>query len=679
MEILALLLEKPGEVVSREEIRQRLWEDDTFVDFEHSLNAAVNKLREILGDDSLRPRFVETVPRRGYRFVGEIEHEPEKEVIPAPAMVTPTPKALPSRRILAVAGALVLVGVSAWMLLRSGHPEAFQIISNRQLTTTPGLATSPTFSPDGRQMAYAMDRGHGNEIFIRQVSPGGVELQLTSDGQQNVDPSWSPNGETVAYHAIKGKGIWLIPGLGGAPRRVTDFGSRPRWSADGQWLAFQSGDTTDLSAVNPGAFPPSTIWVVRQDGTGLRQVTQSGRPEGGHGQPSWSPDSRHIIFTSTFYGAATVDAVDLQTGTTTQIAPTSSFYVDPTYSPDGQYVFFGGTSATNETALWQMKISPKTSRPEGPPKVLLYGRIRHLQVAKDGKKILYTSVQASSSLESLALDKNLSPSGNVKTLRTDVGCRVTVPRISPDGKSIAFNLCWEGAATQVWTMQSDGTASSVLTSDTNTTGVPNWFPDSKHILYITCAPGNPEPTLRVIDTETRQSKVLGTLKHDVAQMSLSPDGKTLAFGVISGGKLGVWLLDMQSQQERRITSPEKSISFPAWSPDGRALAVETRVNQFDQLAILPLDGGPLRQLTFDDGVHFIGSWSKDGQHLIYAAMHNYVWNIYDLDLRTGVERPITNYNVTSGFVRYPQISATGDQIVYEHLSSTGNIWLMELK
>ncbi|HEX6879009.1 MAG TPA: winged helix-turn-helix domain-containing protein, partial [Terriglobales bacterium] len=449
MEILALLLEKPGEVVTREEIRQRLWEDDTFVDFEHSLNAAVNKLREILGDDSLRPRFVETVPRRGYRFVGEIEHEPEKEVIPAPAMVTPTPKALPSRRILAVAGALVLVGVSAWMLLRSGHPEAFQIISNRQLTTTPGLATSPTFSPDGRQMAYAMDRGHGNEIFIRQVSPGGVELQLTSDGQQNVDPSWSPNGETVAYHAIKGKGIWLIPGLGGAPRRVTDFGSRPRWSADGQWLAFQSGDTTDLSAVNPGAFPPSTIWVVRQDGTGLRQVTQSGRPEGGHGQPSWSPDSRHIIFTSTFYGAATVDTVDLQTGTTTQIAPTSSFYVDPTYSPDGQYVFFGGTSATNETALWQMKISPKTSRPEGSPKVLLYGRIRHLQVAKDGKKILYTSVQASSSLESLALDKNLSPSGNVKTLRTDVGCRVTVPRISPDGKSIAFNLCWEGAATQV--------------------------------------------------------------------------------------------------------------------------------------------------------------------------------------------------------------------------------------
>src|SRR5215813_6884156 len=68
-EILRLMLERPGDVVTREELRQRLWPNGTFVDFEHSLNAAIKRLRATLGDDADEPRFVETVPRRGYRFI----------------------------------------------------------------------------------------------------------------------------------------------------------------------------------------------------------------------------------------------------------------------------------------------------------------------------------------------------------------------------------------------------------------------------------------------------------------------------------------------------------------------------------------------------------------------------------------------------------------------------------
>jgi DNA-binding winged helix-turn-helix (wHTH) protein len=72
-EILAVLLSRPGELVTREELRQRLWPSDTFVDFNHGLNAAVNKLRAALGDLAEAPRYVETLPRRGYRFVAAIE------------------------------------------------------------------------------------------------------------------------------------------------------------------------------------------------------------------------------------------------------------------------------------------------------------------------------------------------------------------------------------------------------------------------------------------------------------------------------------------------------------------------------------------------------------------------------------------------------------------------------
>src|SRR5918996_2151792 len=71
--ILRLMLERPGDLVTREELRQRLWPSGTFVDFEHGLNAVVNRLRDTLSDSADRPRFIETVPRRGYRFVGSVE------------------------------------------------------------------------------------------------------------------------------------------------------------------------------------------------------------------------------------------------------------------------------------------------------------------------------------------------------------------------------------------------------------------------------------------------------------------------------------------------------------------------------------------------------------------------------------------------------------------------------
>jgi DNA-binding winged helix-turn-helix (wHTH) protein len=78
--ILAMLLEHPGELVTREELRQRLWSQDTFVDFEHSLNTAIKKLRHALCDEAGKPRFVETLPRRGYRFVGSVMDHPSPSV-----------------------------------------------------------------------------------------------------------------------------------------------------------------------------------------------------------------------------------------------------------------------------------------------------------------------------------------------------------------------------------------------------------------------------------------------------------------------------------------------------------------------------------------------------------------------------------------------------------------------
>jgi cholera toxin transcriptional activator len=78
--VLAVLLERPGRLIAREEFHRRLWPSDTFVDFEHGLNAAVNRLREALGDSSGTPRYIETIPRRGYRFIANVEGEPPGKI-----------------------------------------------------------------------------------------------------------------------------------------------------------------------------------------------------------------------------------------------------------------------------------------------------------------------------------------------------------------------------------------------------------------------------------------------------------------------------------------------------------------------------------------------------------------------------------------------------------------------
>src|SRR5215467_12938875 len=84
-QVLAALLERPGDVVTREELRLRLWPQDTFVDFDHSLNTAIAKLRDVLGDSAASPRYVETIAKRGYRFLGNVSAVPEQAVVPAAA------------------------------------------------------------------------------------------------------------------------------------------------------------------------------------------------------------------------------------------------------------------------------------------------------------------------------------------------------------------------------------------------------------------------------------------------------------------------------------------------------------------------------------------------------------------------------------------------------------------
>src|SRR5205807_8563197 len=148
-----------------------------------------------------------------------------------------------------------------------------------RITVWSGLDTQPTLSPDGNSVAYSSNHNGRFEVYIKQLTPGGREIQLTSDGQENFQPAWSPDGQRIAYCSKKGGGIWVMPTLGGAPRQMSEFGSAPKWSPDGTMIVFQSDSNPDLGSGNVGS---STIWIVPVQGGAPKQITQVGNPAGGH-------------------------------------------------------------------------------------------------------------------------------------------------------------------------------------------------------------------------------------------------------------------------------------------------------------------------------------------------------------------------------------------------------------
>ena len=185
---------------------QTLW-PDTFVDVEHNLNTAINKIREVLGDSAENPRFVETLPRRGYRFIAPVDGAGNDA---KPATITSADTAAPRRwQVLGgslLFGALLLLAGAGFLLYRGSHvPASPKQRALTRITFDDGLQIGATWSPDGRFIAYSSDRGGKFDIWVQQVS-GGDPVQITKGPGHYWQPDWSPDGKYIAYRSEEGEG-----------------------------------------------------------------------------------------------------------------------------------------------------------------------------------------------------------------------------------------------------------------------------------------------------------------------------------------------------------------------------------------------------------------------------------------------------------------------------------------
>jgi Tol biopolymer transport system component/DNA-binding winged helix-turn-helix (wHTH) protein len=612
LQILGALLECPGQLVSREDLRQRLWPPDTFVDFESGLNAAVRRLREALHDSADEPRFIETLPRRGYRFIGQVERLPNRRQSPTDtskgsldevgeepryAGLEPMPAAAARWGWISMAVLVAVAGLAAvYAAWRPESPPDLSQPREVQLTTLIGSETSPTLAPDGEQVAFAWSGPNQDnpDIYVQRIGSG-TELRRTVDPRWDHSPAWSPDGRWIAFLRgdVPGRNdVMLIPPLGGPERRVgeihirQDFVIPPYLS----WLP----DSRALVVVN-SASPQETeaLFLMSVDTGELRALTTA-TLSNPHQQPAVSPDGRAVAFFRRSGPLCVVRLTeDLRAAAEPSVLPARSRAVHPTWTPDGKEIVYsdgerlwrvdatGKGSPTSLSFAGRNAIMPVISRPTA-------GRLRRL---------VYVNRSADQNLWRLDLPRvaeawSAAPTIFHSSTRTDFNAQ-----FSPDGQRVAFQSNRSGNM-EIWVGDADGKNPAQLTElGAPNTGTPRWSPDGQTIAFDSNAEGQYE--IYVIAVRGGNPRRLTFEPTEDAVPSFSRDGRFLYFSSRRSGQFEIWKIPTAGGEAVRVTRNGGFAAFE--SVDGRYLYYTQNSNEPSSLWRVPTAGGEAERVL--DGVN----------------------------------------------------------------------------
>jgi Tol biopolymer transport system component/DNA-binding winged helix-turn-helix (wHTH) protein len=547
--VLAMLLDKAGQLVTREELRARLWPNGTFVEYDQSLNAAVNRLREALHDSAEKPRFIETLPKRGYRFIGHVERDPTSERTPAktdavtevsrptapetpisgagPAATEPAPqRAVGTRRmglvLLVVLAAIVLIAGGIYAL---GHRSASvaDLPPHREVvpfTSFPGQELAPTFSPDGSHIAFAWNGETGDDrLFDLYVKEIGSErlLRLTRSPAKAIVPAWSPDGGAIAFvrWTDTNAAIFVIPALGGPERLIVGkqvaVGHliRISWSPDGKWIAY------------PAYAPSGSQRIYRVSLDTLQSVPLTPTPECLDVlEPAFSPDGTQLaVVCTTSWGVYTIYTVGLADGSLRRL---TSMMGDPqglAWVADGRRLVFANDTGRGGE-LWELTLDGQLSE-------LPFGEDGSAPaVAGKGSHIAYVRGRNITDIWRVDLTAEHPEQSATKLIYSTRGQRN--PRYSNDGLHIAFQSNRSGS-TEIWLADGSGADPLRLTSFNGAfTDMPSWCSDGRRIAFESSASG--APAIYVEDINERQPRKLATSRTNLTRPGWSQDCRWLFAG-----------------------------------------------------------------------------------------------------------------------------------------------------
>ena len=522
-QVLTALLEHAGEVVTREELRQRLWPADTFVDFDHSLNAAVKRLREALGDSADTPRFIETLPRHGYRLIAPIHKSDLKSLTPDVSKVRSVIRA--PTKIWLAAGLVSIVLLSAlglWLSYRKPRKLSSIAVEVVPLVGLPGDEFDPAFSPDGNQVAFVSGEGRDWGIYAAVVG-GEKSLRLTKNPGDRF-PAWSPDSRQIAFcrYFDGSLALYTIPALGGTEHRVYSGPANTwhyaglDWSPDGEALAFSENNIDKIH---------SRITLLSLADFTNRPLT-SPPDQYQDLYPSFSPDGSKVAFQRANVSGTTADiyVVPTKGGVATQLTfEHANKWGAPAWTQDGEDLVYSSWSRGGLAALW--RISPSGGAPRSVVGVGL-GAFNPT-ISRRGHQLAYQSVLNKDTIWRLDLANEKQRRGPPIPIISEKGGKMR-PHFSPDGKRITFESDRLGAW-EIWTCASDGSDCTQLSTLRGVAGAPNWSPDGRYISFEFHP--NEQSEIYVVDVAAGQARLMPTNSgSDNLAPSWSRDGHWMYFG-----------------------------------------------------------------------------------------------------------------------------------------------------
>jgi len=681
-QVLRVLLEAEGKVVTREQLRQALWPDDTFVDFELGVNTAVKKLRQALEDSAEHPRFIETLPRFGYRFMVPVEWvsgvaaDPERRkssfLHHGVAIATTSAQPRPWQRLLTTRNA-VIGGLTACVLglsflyyshsrrSKAGLPTVTPVMTNI------GEKHTPSLSPDRQHLAFAWNGGAGPHFSLYVKLVGTEEsIRLTKQASIDFNPVWSPDGRYIAFCRIVkgGTGIYIIPALGGVERRIREthwqedefyqvfwYFGRLSWSPDGNLVAYSD---------HPDPSEPASIFLLSLDSSEVRRLT-SPRGSVGDYNPAFSPDGRTLAFNRGSQGVTSIYTVPVSGGEEQRLVSGVQFGWGLAWTPDGRHIVFARASWLAD-AGWLWKIP----RGGGDPERLQFGQ-EAVEPSIQGNRLVYAHPTANINIWRRRLNSMASagpPDRFIYSTRMESG-----PQFSPDGSKIAFESTRSGAY-EVWMCRSDGTGVVQLTRFNSSTGSPRWSPDGRQIAFDSRAPGNAD--IFVVDSEGGSPRRLTSEPSSEVVPSWSRDGRWIYFASDRTGRHEVWKMPSTGGSSVQVTHHGGFAAFE--STDGKFLYYAKGMS-VPGLWRLPTNGGEeveiIRSLeaghwgywaVVEKGIYYLDTTAKPGIAFLDVRTSR-TTRVFDLENRPATQAPGLAVSLTNGTILYTQLDALSRDIM----------------
>ena len=633
MDVLVYLSERPGEVVSSDEIVEAVWGGQPMSD--NPIYNAIGRLRQVLKDEPKDPRYIETIPSRGYRIVAAVRavdpissrpesHDRGRRFERAPAAV--------------VIVALLAVAAVLWLSRESTESPTHTLISS-----FPGSHEMPSFSPDGTRIAFVSDESGPSQVWILDLTT--MQRRQLTDRPAN-RPRWSPLDDRILYQS-RGS-VWLVSAAGGDDRQLITEGYNVDWASDGDRFVFERRGEIWTANVDGSD-------QIRIEGIQAQDVPLAAR------RPTYSPDGRYIAY----YHADISPLGDwwlapTDGGTPRQLTFDKARGGWATWSPDARHLIISSQRSGSKT-LWRVPVSG------GKPLPLTIGAGDDDAPALHGDQLVYSSRQ-----DRFTVCVTNFETGETRELYASAN-DIAMPRFSPDNSEIAFFAMLETGDIQVIAVPAGGGRERFVTSDTGARNQAHeWSADGSAMYFYRT---EPTPAFMRNDAQGGPGEVVvdgwNWIKENGAQVH--PSKPEIIYSRMDRWQpVETMVRDMTTGTESRFPLLVYRVR---WTRSGdRLVASIPSQDPFDELVVCDENGIDCRSLGQNG---WEPRWSGDESRVYYQRPGPDGMGFFSVDL---TDLSVEEYGVLGPLLPIGTIydvSDSGEITWVRYDRGTGELWLTQ--